>query len=163
MNHSTDPRQLPIQAALNVWESNVSRTRKLWDALTQEQLMREITPGKNRGVYLLGHLLAYHDAYGGLLGITERAYPELDVVFINNPDKAGLPMPDQPTMKRQWDRVHQRLADHMAQLSPDNWFGPHTAVTQEEFARQPHRSKFNVLLNRTNHLSYHLGQLRLLT
>lgn len=162
MNLSTDLR-LPIELALHTWASNVSRTRRLWDSLTDEQLLRQIAPGKNRGIYLLGHLIAYHDAFGTLLGLAERTYPELDAVFLHSSDQADQPAPALSELKVAWDIVHQRLADQMAQLSPDDWFGPHTAVTPEEFAQQPHRNKFNVLLSRTNHLSYHLGQLRLLT
>ncbi len=36
------------------------------------------------------------------------------------------------------------------------------AVTAEDFAREPHRNKLNIVLNRTGHVSYHLGQLVLL-
>ena len=35
-------------------------------------------------------------------------------------------------------------------------------ATDEDFAKEPARNKLSVLLNRTNHLAYHLGQLRLL-
>lgn len=35
----------------------------------------------------------------------------------------------------------------------------HSAVSEEDFAKEPHRNKLNLLLNRTNHLSYHHGQL----
>ena len=34
-------------------------------------------------------------------------------------------------------------------------------VSDEDFAREPHRNKLNVLISQTNHLSYHPGQLSL--
>jgi len=36
------------------------------------------------------------------------------------------------------------------------------AVSDEDFSKEPHRNKLNVIINRTNHMSYHLGQLILL-
>jgi len=36
--------------------------------------------------------------------------------------------------------------------------GRHTAVSEEDFEREPHRNRFTVLLGRTTHLAYHLGQ-----
>ena len=34
----------------------------------------------------------------------------------------------------------------------------HAVVSEEDFARDPSRNRFAVLLSRTNHLSSHLGQ-----
>jgi len=39
-----------------------------------------------------------------------------------------------------------------------DWRQRHTAVSEEDFAKDPSRNRFAVLLSRTNHLSYHLGQ-----
>jgi hypothetical protein len=47
-------------------------------------------------------------------------------------------------------------------LTPDEWFQKHTAVTSEDFAKEPHRNRLNIVVTRTSHLSYHLGQLVLL-
>jgi hypothetical protein len=43
-------------------------------------------------------------------------------------------------------------------MSPSDWLQRHSAVSEEEFAKDPSRSRFSILLSRTNHLSYHLGQ-----
>jgi hypothetical protein len=43
-------------------------------------------------------------------------------------------------------------------LSPSEWLERHAAVSEEDFAREPHRNRFTVLLGRTGHLAYHLGQ-----
>jgi len=40
---------------------------------------------------------------------------------------------------------------------PD-WAQRHAVVSEEDFAKDPSRNRFAVLLSRTNHLSYHLGQ-----
>ncbi len=61
--------------------------------MSDELLEREVSPGKNRVLYLLGHLAAVHDAMLPLLMIGERSFAHLDDAFLANPDKAGLPMP----------------------------------------------------------------------
>jgi hypothetical protein len=35
-------------------------------------------------------------------------------------------------------------------------------ISEQDFAKEPMRNKLNVLINRTNHLAYHYGQLRLI-
>jgi len=162
MTDFIDHRASFSQFVLHAWDSNVSRTGNLLKKLSDVQLHREIAPGKNRGIYLLGHLIAYHDAMGQLLGISERTHADLDTVFLFSPDEAGSALPPTEVLRQDWTTVHDRLAEQLAHLSPDDWLGPHTAVSAEDFTRQPHRNKLNVLLSRTNHLAYHLGQLMLL-
>jgi hypothetical protein len=47
-----------IDSALRNWRSNVDRAGKLFGNLPQEQLLQEVAPGKNRLIYLWGHLTA---------------------------------------------------------------------------------------------------------
>jgi hypothetical protein len=42
------------------------------------------------------------------------------------------------------------------------WFAKHNAVSAEDFAKEPHRNKLNVLITRTIHQGYHLGQMNYL-
>jgi hypothetical protein len=35
-------------------------------------------------------------------------------------------------------------------------------VSPEDFAKEPHRNRLNVLISRTNHMANHIGQLLLL-
>jgi hypothetical protein len=37
----------------------------------------------------------------------------------------------------------------------------HNAVSEEDYAKDPTRNRLAVLLSRTNHMSYHLGQITL--
>ena len=46
----------------------------------------------------------------------------------------------------------------MEAVSSSGWLERHAAVSEEDFAKDPSRNRFAVLLSRTNHLSYHLGQ-----
>ena len=63
-----------IDSALRNWQSNVDRAGKLFGNLTQEQLLQEVSPGKNRLIYLWGHLTAFNDALIPLLGFGPRIH-----------------------------------------------------------------------------------------
>ena len=44
-------------------------------------------------------------------------------------------------------------------MQPEDWFTKHSAISAEDFAKEPHRNKLNILINRTVHQGYHMGQL----
>ena len=157
-----EQQQLFIQMALHAWNMQVKRTEQLIASLTDEDILRDIAPGKNSGIYIIGHLIAIHDAMNDILGIGSRAHEELDAAFVKNPDKSGLDMPGITVLKQFWKDVHEQLAKAFHQMPPGDWFKRHQAMTDEDFAKEPARNKLSVLLNRTNHVAYHLGQLRLL-
>jgi hypothetical protein len=48
---------------------------------------------------------------------------------------------------------------HFAKLQPEGWFEKHTSVSAEDFVKEPHRNRLNVVAGRAIHLSSHLGQL----
>jgi len=61
--------------------------------LTEEQFLREVAPGRNRIIYLLGHLTAVHDAMHTVLDVGKRLHPELDAIFVSQPDGAIEKLP----------------------------------------------------------------------
>src|SRR5260370_38262308 len=75
-----------IDSALRNWQATVDRTGKFFGNLSPEQLLREVAPGKNRLIYLWGHLTAFNEALIPLLGFGPRIHPELDLIFESNPD-----------------------------------------------------------------------------
>jgi len=79
--------------------------------------------------------------------------------FIKSPDRSGLVFPPISELKNYWNETNQRLAEYFAELSSDEWFMRHTAVSEEDFVKEPHRNRLNVLLSRTSHLASHYGQL----
>jgi len=160
---TTMPNQpLFVKMALFSWEGQLKRATNLFNTLTDEQLSREIAPGRNTGIYLMGHLIAIHDAILPLFGLGERLHPELDEAFINNPDKSGKQMVTLSQLREYWPEVHNHLGERLASLSEEQWFQRHNSVSEEDFQKEPHRNKLNVLLGRANHIGYHLGQLVLL-
>ncbi|HEY4063858.1 MAG TPA: DinB family protein [Puia sp.] len=154
--------ELFVQCALATWDQTVKRVAAIFDRLSDEQLLEEIAPGKNRPVYLLGHLAAVHDMMLPLLGLGERQYPFLDAAFITNADKTVGELPKMEELRGYWKNINEVLSQRFRALKPEEWLQRHTAVSEEDFVKEPHRNRFNVLLSRTNHLSSHLGQLALL-
>lgn len=151
-----------VKMAISAWDSQVKQMDKLVESFTDEQWMREIAPGKNRGIYILGHLAAVNDYMLSLFEFGSRLHPEWEHMFIRTPDKSGHEFPSLDELKKYWRQVNETLATHFATMESEAWFLKHTSVTEEVFVKEPHRNKLNVLINRTNHQSYHLGQLVLL-
>jgi DinB superfamily len=147
-----------IDSALRGWKFNVERAEELFGTLSPEQLEREVAPGKNRLIYLWGHLAAVNDRLLPLLGIGERLHPEFDSMFISNPDKSVALTVSKETLKPAWQEINQKLWEGFSKFSDSDWTQRHAAVSEQDFEREPHRNRFGVLLGRTAHLAYHLGQ-----
>lgn len=156
---TTIQQDLFVSTGLHSWEQAIKRASTLFDSYTDEELGAAIVPGKNRIIYLLGHLTAVHDRMFPLLGLGERLYPQLDDFFISNPDNTTAEFPPAKELREYWTTVNQRLATSFRSWTPEEWLQKHTAVSDEDFAREPHRNRFSVVINRTGHVQYHLGQL----
>jgi hypothetical protein len=152
-------KQVFIKMVVSMWETQISRITKLLDTLTDEQIAGDTAPGRNSGMYLIGHLTAANDGILPLLGWGDRLYPELEIPFIKNADKSGLSIPPLIELKKCWNEVNNKIMNFIQQTPADEWFNRHTSISIEDFAKEPHRNKLNILLNRTNHISSHLGQL----
>jgi hypothetical protein len=150
--------ELYLQVALKGWRGNIERADKMFSSLSDQEARQEIAPGKNRLIYLWGHLTATHDAMLPLLGIGQRLHPEFDVAFISNPDKTQAGIPSVELVRKAWREVNGRLFEGFANLSAADWLKKHGAVSEEDFAKEPLRNRLAILLSRTNHLTYHLGQ-----
>jgi hypothetical protein len=157
-----DQKMIFTKMALNAWQIQVDRTSKFISELSDEQLLKEIAPGKNRGVYLIGHLAAIHDAIPEILGLGKRAYPNLQPVFVDTPDKSTEKIPPVSELRQIWTTVHERLKEEFVKMPPEKWLSRHESMTDADFEKDPARNKLSVLLGRTSHLAYHFGQLRLL-
>ena len=152
-------KQLFIKMVLTAWEIQNKRVDNLVDTLTDDQLGKETAPGRNTGIYIFGHLTAVNDGIIPLLGLGEKLYPHLEKIFLSTPDKSDLPFPSVTELKKYWKEINSTLSGHFAQMQPDQWFERHIAVSEDDFAKEPHRNKLNILITRTNHQSYHAGQL----
>jgi hypothetical protein len=152
-------QDLFITMAISAWNTQNGRVTKLLNTLSDDQWMQETAPGRNRGIYLLGHLIAVSDGLQPLFGLGERTHPELEKIFLSSPDRSVSEIPSISQLKQYWKNVNEKLDEAFSRFSVTDWFSRHTSVSEEDFAKEPHRNKLNVLINRSQHTAYHLGQL----
>ncbi len=150
---------LLVKMNLTAWEMQNKRFDELIEKLSDEQLLNETAQGRNTGVYLLGHITAVSDDIFRLLGLRDKMFPGYAEIFIKSPDKMGKSFPTITELKSAYHAVTTELNSHLSKFSNEDWLSKHTAVSDEDFANEPTRNKLNVLISRTTHLSYHLGQM----
>jgi hypothetical protein len=102
---------------------SIVRLDKLFGTLSPEQLEQQVTPGKNRLIYLWGHLASVNDGLLPLLGIGERLHPELDAMFISKPDRSVELTVTAQSLKLALDKIDQKLWEGFSNFSPANWAG----------------------------------------
>jgi len=97
-----------------------------------------------------------------LLDFGNKLFPELKKTFIDSPDKSVAEIPSAAQLRSSWSQVNGVLGQKFSGMQPAEWFLKHTAVSAEDFVKEPHRNKLNIVLTRASHLSYHTGQFILL-
>lgn len=153
---------LYVKMVIDRWNGSIESLNKVLNGLTNEQLEKEIAPGKNRGIYLLGHLIAVHDDMLRLMDMGEKLYPELYEPFIKQADKAATGTASAAALREMWENQNKLMKEMFEKTTPGQWFEKHTAVSAEDFEKEPHRNKLNIVITRTSHLQYHSGQMVLL-
>jgi hypothetical protein len=93
-----------------------------------------------------------------LLDVGERLHPELDEAYITNPDKTHPDPLSASDLKQAWTEVNAKLTEAFEELTPEQWLQKHTAVSDEDFAKDPTRNRLAILLSRTSHAAFHTGQ-----
>jgi hypothetical protein len=146
----------------NAWKTQTKAVSEYFNKNPDEFYTREIAPGRNKATYILGHLIATNDGIIPLLGFGDKLYPELDRYFTPNIPWHYDEFPSITGLKAKWETLNQFLESKFDTLTAADWLARHTKVSPEYFALDPKRNKLNVLIGRTNHTSYHLGQLNLL-
>ncbi|GAB2818369.1 DinB family protein [Ferruginibacter profundus] len=151
-----------IQQIINAWQAQNKTVTDFFNKYSDDVYLKEVAPGRNRPTYLLGHLIASNDGMLPLFGLGKRLFPQYEAMFIKNPDKAVADIPSIAILKNDWEKLNNTLSDHFSKMTTADWLSKHTAVSDEDFAKEPLRNKLNVLIGRTNHQSYHRGQVNLL-
>jgi hypothetical protein len=148
-----------IKQVIGSWAAQSKVVTDLFNLYEDEHYLQAVAPERNRGIYLLGHLISASDGMLPLLGFGERLYPEFEKLFSLNPDRAFEQIPTVSELKSKWAALNAFLQEQFSKLTIEDWLDRHTKVSHEDFAIQPERNKLGVLLGRTNHISYHAGQL----
>ena len=117
-------------AALHAWKQVIGRFDKGLAELSDEQLQRRVSPGRNRLYYLLGHLTAVHDRLFALLDVGERLHPELDEAFITNPDGTLADPVPAAELRKAWAEVNAKLTAAFEKFTPSDWLQRHPRPSQ---------------------------------
>src|ERR1700759_1188588 len=135
-----------IFAATSVsnWVTATSRLEKILAPLKDEDLQLQVAPGRNRVYYIVGHLAAVSDLMLPLLGLGERLYPELDEFFISNPDRSKEDKYSGAELRKILTEVNTKVAEGMKAMPAADFLKPHSAVSEEDFQKQPLRNRLAV-------------------
>lgn len=148
-----------LDICLIQWNTYNTRMQKVLDTIAPETFNKPIVPGGNTPSWLLGHLVDTDDKLLELFGISDRLFPELTTIYHHErgANQSGHLSKDELTKK--WQAVIAKLDAAFKTWSESDWHGKHTAVTEEDFKKEPHRNKLNVMLSRVTHKASHLGQI----
>ncbi len=136
--------------AVSNWELQNSRLNGLLNKLTDEELATPTAPGRNTGVYILGHLIAVSDGLFTFLQVGERLHPELEELYLRNPEKSEHERPSLAALKNYLVEINALLDQKINSIQPDEWFMAHSAISAEDFAKEPFRNKLNILISFLN-------------
>lgn len=152
--------EITIQMILSAWQNGVKNIDKTLSALSDEDMKAEVKTGKNKASWIVGHLAAVNDSLFGILELGEKVNPNYEQYF--NKRDNGIKEPSPSEIRKYWSDTSTLLNKTIADLTLNEWFQKHALVSPEDFAKEPHRNKLNVLISRTSHLWHHNGQLVLL-
>lgn len=148
-----------LDICLIQWNTYNTRMQKVLDTIAPENFNKPIVLGGNTPSWLLGHLVDTDDKLLELFGISDRLFPELATIYHHErgANQSGHFSKDELTMK--WQAVIAKLDAAFKSWRESDWHSKHTAVTEEDFKKEPHRNKLNVMLSRVTHKASHLGQI----
>lgn len=145
--------------AIKTWKQVVERLDQSLSGLKEHEFQKEVSTGRNRVYYIVGHLAAYHDRLLPMLGLGERLHPELDELFIINPDRTFADETTGLELRASLKEVNEVLTNGAEATTASDWLKKHSAVTDEDFAKEPHRNRIAVFESRTIHAMFHVGQI----
>jgi hypothetical protein len=151
-----------VGTTIAAWKQAVARLDQLTSKLSDTQLQAEVSPGRNRVYYLIGHLTVVHDRLFPMLAVGERLHPELDEQFVNKPDRKSGDTMSASDLRKAFNEVNSKLTAAFEALPTGDWLKKHAAVSDEDFLKEPLRNRLAVLQSRTGHAMFHAGQIRLM-
>ena len=112
--------QVMVKMVLDRWYSLIRNFDTAFSTLSDSDLQREISPGRNRGIYLLGHMIAVHDDMLRLLDFGEKQYSHLYETFIAQPDRAIENLPPIQELRANWAEQVNYMSARLMRLHPRN-------------------------------------------
>lgn len=145
------------------WKAMVEWVNENLELLTDEELQAELSPGKNHGVWLLGHIIESEDNLSVYLGKAPRLYPEYEAIFGQR--SKLLPVGEYPLvalLRSQWVGVVAKNETILSQMPDAEWNEPHAKLQPGEEETDYFATKGRCIMIWILHQNYHNGQLSLL-
>src|SRR5712675_529444 len=129
---------IAVKMILSGWKTGQDKIQKTLLILSDENMDTELMPGRNKVSWIIGHLAAVHDSLLTILDLGEKINGNYYEFFIHDDSLTKAPGISQ--IREYWNETSERLNNAMAKLSVQDWFGRHTLVSAEDFAKEPHRN-----------------------
>ena len=150
-----------VDTVLRSWGQVMGQVDGTVASFSDEDFEKQVAPGRNRVRYLVGHLAVVSDMMLPMLRLGERKLAGWDQEFLKNPDGAVAAGPTVAEIRAGWAEASARLLEALRALTPEEWMERHSALSEEEFVKEPHRNRLALVLSRLTHAAMHEGQLRL--
>lgn len=147
-----------LDICLLQWDMYNNRMQKVLDTISDENFSRPVVTGANSPSWILGHLADTDDKLLELFGIRKRLFPELEKIYHHERDTNQVNHLQKSELITKWKAILTELNSTFKAMSESDWHGRHQAVSEEDFKKEPHRNKLNVMLSRVSHKASHLGQ-----
>lgn len=151
-----------LDIALLQWTTYNKRMQKVFDSLDAGKFNTPIFPGGNSPSWIMGHLVDTDDRLLEVLGISKRLYPDLSTIYHGDLATNQQGNLDSAELQKRWQAILAKFDTALKGWSEADWLGPHTAVSAEDFKKEPHRNKLNVIMSRVSHKASHLGQIAMM-
>lgn len=130
------------------------------NSLSDDDLKKEVSPGRNHGVWLFGHLITCEDDFALYMGKGEITYPAYHNMFAE--DTKPLPFENYPPiseMREKWKEMLKKNKKIYEELKDEELQEPHARFKDEnDFCK----TKEDIAVHWQLHLMYHTGQLGIL-
>ncbi|MFM8912176.1 MAG: DinB family protein [Flammeovirgaceae bacterium] len=151
-----------LQICLLQWDALNKRMSKTLDSISEENFHRPIVANGNSPSWIMGHLVEADDALLELLGIGPRLFPNLSKIYHHERGTNQSGHLAKAELVNCFKIVSEALNKTFKSWSENDWLSKHTAVSDADFEKEPHRCRLNVMLSRVSHKASHLGQITLL-
>jgi DinB superfamily len=147
-----------IEICVLQWDTYNKRMQKVLDEITDGKFAKPLFPGGNSPSWILGHLADTDDKLAEVMGIGTRLFPDLSTIYHHERGKNQDGHLSKEELTSKWKEIGARLDKAFKSWDEKEWLSRHTLVSPEDFAKEPHRNKLNVMLGRVAHKASHLGQ-----
>ena len=152
----------PLAICVLQWDTYNNRMEKIFKTINKEAYNTAIVPQGNSPSWLMGHLVDTDDKLLELFGIRERMFPELSTIYHHDKSTNQKGHLSKEEVLEKWNVILTELNRAFKSWNENDWLSRHTAVSEEDFKKEPHRNRLNVMLSRVTHKASHLGQIAML-